>query len=105
MDPRYKSFLKEICAFVDKKRIYTDDLRLLAWGTDAGFYRLIPKIVIRSKDETEACKGSVSGVGTLKISGDCNTGTFSVSGTGTLDASKMKGMSISKSVSGVGEIK
>ena len=56
MDPRYKSFLKEICAFVDKKRIYTDDLRLLAWGTDAGFYRLIPKIVIRSKDETEVSK-------------------------------------------------
>ncbi|MDE6537589.1 MAG: DUF2807 domain-containing protein [Muribaculaceae bacterium] len=57
------------------------------------------------KIKCTTCKGSVAGVGTLKISGECNTGTFSVSGTGTLDASQMKGMSISKSVSGVGKIK
>lgn len=56
MDTRYQSFLKEISAFVDKKRIYTDDLRLLAWGTDAGFYRLIPKIVIHSKNEAEVSR-------------------------------------------------
>lgn len=53
MDQRYKSFLDEIGSFVDKERIYTDDLRLLAWGTDAGFYRLIPKIVVRSESEDE----------------------------------------------------
>ena len=32
---------------------YTDDLRRLAWGTDAGFYRLVPKKVILSENEEE----------------------------------------------------
>lgn len=53
MSKNYNSLLEEISAFVPKDRIYTDELRLLAWGTDAGFYRLIPKIVIRSVDEQE----------------------------------------------------
>ena len=29
---------------------YTDDLRRLAWGTDAGFYRLVPKKVILAEN-------------------------------------------------------
>ena len=53
MSKDYHSFLKEISAFVPKERIYTDELRLLAWGTDAGFYRLIPQVVVRSVDEQE----------------------------------------------------
>ncbi|BEH00112.1 FAD-binding and (Fe-S)-binding domain-containing protein [Bacteroides sedimenti] len=53
MSNDYQSFLKGISSFVPKERIYTDELRLLAWGTDAGFYRLIPKIVVRSVDEQE----------------------------------------------------
>ena len=32
---------------------YTDDLRRLAWGTDAGFYRLVPKKVILAENEEE----------------------------------------------------
>ncbi len=50
---RYREFLQEIGKFIPQDRIYTDELHRLAWGTDAGFYRLIPQIVIRSKDETE----------------------------------------------------
>ena len=49
----YMAFLQEARQFVPQERIYTDELRRLAWGTDAGFYRLIPQIVIRSKDEDE----------------------------------------------------
>ena len=49
----YQTFLHEISSFVPKQRIYTDEMRRLAWGTDAGFYRLIPQIVIRSIDEAE----------------------------------------------------
>jgi D-lactate dehydrogenase len=49
----YKRFLQDVSCFVPRKRIYTDDLRQLAWGTDAGFYRLIPQIVIRSESERE----------------------------------------------------
>ena len=52
----YNAYLKEARQFIPKERIYTDELRLLAWGTDAGFYRLIPKIVIRSKDENEVSR-------------------------------------------------
>ncbi|MDR3219888.1 MAG: FAD-binding oxidoreductase [Dysgonamonadaceae bacterium] len=50
---KYKVFLKEIAEFIPRERIYTDELRRLAWGTDAGFYRLIPQIVVRSMNEQE----------------------------------------------------
>ncbi|WP_289746433.1 FAD-binding and (Fe-S)-binding domain-containing protein [uncultured Bacteroides sp.] len=49
----YMAFLQEASQIIPLERIYTDELRRLAWGTDAGFYRLIPQIVIRSKDEDE----------------------------------------------------
>lgn len=52
----YKLFLKEISTFVNKKRIFTDELHRLAWGTDAGFYRLIPKIIILSVEEEEVAR-------------------------------------------------
>lgn len=52
----YMVFLQEAGQFIPKDRIYTDELRRLAWGTDAGFYRLIPQIVIRSKDEEEVSR-------------------------------------------------
>ncbi|GHT63855.1 4Fe-4S ferredoxin [Bacteroidia bacterium] len=49
-------FLTEISRFIPRKRIYTDELRRLAWGADAGFYRLIPQIVIRSENEEEVSR-------------------------------------------------
>ena len=48
-----KRFLNEIKGFLPEDRIYTDELRTLAWGTDASFYRLTPQVVIRAKDEDE----------------------------------------------------
>jgi D-lactate dehydrogenase len=50
------TFLKEIAKFIPAERIYTNELRRLAWGTDAGFYRLIPQIVIRSENEQEVSR-------------------------------------------------
>ena len=47
------AFLASIRSFLPKERIYTDELRTLAWGTDAGEYRLTPKVVIRARDEVE----------------------------------------------------
>lgn len=47
MKETYKSYLKEISAFIPRERIYTDEMRRLAWGTDASFYRLVPQIVVR----------------------------------------------------------
>ena len=43
----------DISPFIDKSKVYTDPLRCLAWGTDAGFYRLVPKMVVRSENETQ----------------------------------------------------
>ena len=48
-----KRFLNDMRVLLPKDRIYTDELRTLAWGTDASFYRLTPQVVIRAKDEAE----------------------------------------------------
>lgn len=56
MTAKHKEYYNVIKTFVDKKRIYTDDLRCLAWGTDAGFYRLLPQMVIRAKDADEVSR-------------------------------------------------
>ena len=56
MDDSHKTYLKRIREFIPKDRIYTDDLHCLAWGTDAGFYRNIPQVVVRSKNEQEVSK-------------------------------------------------
>lgn len=53
MDVRYQEYIKRIRTFIPKDRVYTDELRRLAWGTDAGFYRYVPQVVVRSMDEAE----------------------------------------------------
>ena len=53
MDVRYSQYVNRISSFIPAERIYTDDLRLLAWGTDAGFYRHLPQVVVRSMNERE----------------------------------------------------
>ena len=49
----YKGFLDEIKGLLPSDRVYTEELRTLAWGTDASFYRLTPQVVIRANDEAE----------------------------------------------------
>lgn len=56
MNKAHSLFRKEISNFISKDRIYTDELRRFAWGTDAGFYRLVPQIVVRAKDEHEVAR-------------------------------------------------
>lgn len=53
MEKRYSDFLQALNGRIEDDRIYTDALRTFAWGTDASFYRQIPKIVIQSKNEEE----------------------------------------------------
>ena len=50
---KYKVLYEKLIATIDKKRIFHDPLYTLAYGTDASFYRLIPKLVIRAKNENE----------------------------------------------------
>jgi len=81
-----KSFLKDIKKCVPIDRIYTDDMRLLAWGTDAGFYRLIPQVVIQSANEKEIIE-------ILKIANRFNQPvTFRAAGT------SLSGQAISNSI-------
>ena len=49
----YKVLYERLTVTIDQKRIFHDPLHTLAFGTDASFYRLIPKMVIRAKDEKE----------------------------------------------------
>jgi len=50
LEGNYQKFYNEIISTVSKKYIYTDKLHTLAYGTDASFYRLLPKIVIKAQN-------------------------------------------------------
>lgn len=52
----YDSFVSIISRFISPDRIYTDHLRRIAWGADAGFYHLTPKVVIRAASASEVSK-------------------------------------------------
>lgn len=54
--PQHNAYLDDILKFMPRDRVYTDELRTLAWGTDASFYRLIPKIVAVTANEEEVVK-------------------------------------------------
>ena len=56
MTEKYRRFLHAVRAFMPRERVYTDYLRRLAWGTDAGFYRLVPQIVVRAAGEEEVVR-------------------------------------------------
>ena len=53
MDAKYKQYYDRVATYIPAERLYTDDLHCLAWGTDAGFYRRLPQIVVRSTSEDE----------------------------------------------------
>ena len=53
LNGNYKILYDRLIQKIDKKRIFHDPLYTLAYGTDASFYRLIPKLVIIAKDEYE----------------------------------------------------
>jgi len=52
-EARYQQFIERASAFIPEKRIITDYLRTLAYGTDASFYRLVPKVIVQVADEAE----------------------------------------------------
>lgn len=52
-DGRYGAFTKEIDEFIPEKRRFTDAVRTFAYGTDASFYRLNPKMVVKVHTEEE----------------------------------------------------
>ncbi len=50
---KYKNLYDRLISTIDQKRIFHDPLYTLALGTDASFYRLIPKIAVRVLNENE----------------------------------------------------
>ena len=49
----YLKFYEALLPVIPRERMFHDALSTLAYGTDASFYRLIPKLVIRARDERE----------------------------------------------------
>ncbi|MBM7456033.1 D-lactate dehydrogenase [Oceanisphaera litoralis] len=47
MEHRYRLLLDELGRFLPAERIITDPSLCLAYGTDASFYRLLPRVVLR----------------------------------------------------------
>ncbi len=60
---------------MQSSKVYTDELRRIAWGTDAGEYRLIPQKVVRASSEADVIE-------TLAEAAKSRTGvTFRAAGT------------------------
>ena len=51
--PLQAAFLREVERLIPAERRFDDPLSTLAFGTDASFYRLIPKLVVRVESEAE----------------------------------------------------
>ena len=51
---KYYELVQRLKKHIEEERLIHDDLRLLAFGTDAGFYRLLPKLVVKIHNEAEA---------------------------------------------------
>jgi D-lactate dehydrogenase len=49
----HRRFFEDAGAVVPEERLFCDPLRTLAYGTDASFYRLVPKVVARVRDVGE----------------------------------------------------
>lgn len=54
-DAKIDAFYRKL-SFIPSDRLFTDPLRTLAWGADAGFYRQIPQIVVFPIDEQEVSR-------------------------------------------------
>lgn len=50
---KYKILFDRLTGTIDSSRIFHDPLYTLAYGTDASFYRLVPRLVIRANNEKE----------------------------------------------------
>ena len=49
----YADLLGDLAHFLPSERVVTDPLRLVAYGTDASFYRLVPRVAVIVESEHE----------------------------------------------------
>ncbi len=53
LEEPYGGLCRDLATSIPAGRLITDPLRTLAFGTDASFYRLIPRLVVKTEDEEE----------------------------------------------------
>lgn len=53
INAEYQNYVRAISTRIPDEHIFTDTLRRLAYGTDGGFYRLEPQVVVRVSNEKE----------------------------------------------------
>src|ERR1700687_1316051 len=75
----YRRFWNEAARFIPKANLACDPFRTLAFGTDASFYRLIPKIVVqvRTREELSSllgCAGRLRSPVTFRAAGTSLSG-------------------------------
>jgi len=56
LPPPYDELHRRLATALPRERLVTDPLRLLAWGTDASFYRLVPRLVVVAEREDEVVR-------------------------------------------------
>lgn len=56
LNGKYYEFYEKIKQTIPQSNLFTDKLHTLVYGTDASFYRLIPKIVIKADNSTQVQK-------------------------------------------------
>ncbi len=52
----YRILHSRLSSFIPKERLLDDELLTLTYGTDASFYRLVPKIVVKVESEEEVVR-------------------------------------------------
>lgn len=86
LSDKYKNFYHAIIKIVPEKRVFADPIRTLAYGVDASFYRLLPKLVVKVNTPEEMAD-------ILKVATDMKVAvTFRAAGT------SLSGQSITDSV-------
>ncbi len=81
----YRSFYDAAAAFIPKSRLLIDPFKTLAFGADASFYRLIPKIVIKTESRDEV-SNILRTAGRLKIPVTFRAAGTSLSGQAVTDS-------------------
>src|SRR5579885_1959973 len=55
-EQRYESLYRCLSSAIPQSRLIRTPLRTFAYGTDASFYRLVPKLVVQVQSEAEVIK-------------------------------------------------
>jgi len=80
-----QNLYKRLADLIPEERLLHDDLNTLAYGTDASFYRLIPKLVVKIHNEDEAL-WAIRACAEFKIPYTIRAAGTSLSGQGITDS-------------------